>query len=189
MLYLSSVSDVIGWINTRVYDETGDAEQAQGGCPPVVDTNGDGKITDWVGLNEELDPTRDTQLGHWWYGIVPDPTVERVVWAASGWSIPDGVPGSIIRCHSEQPSRNLQDGVLRARRSRIRRRRSRATRREASISPPTGSSRPRCPAAATWRKCDRSKCDVFDGPTGDGQQCPQGWTLYATPGPTDGGGR
>ncbi len=97
MLYLSSVSDVIGWINTRVYDETGDAEQAQGGCPPVVDTNGDGKITDWVGLNEKFDPTRDTQLGHWWYGIVPDPTVERVVWAASGWSIPDGVPGSIIR--------------------------------------------------------------------------------------------
>ena len=32
-LYLSSVSDVIGWVNTRTYDETGDAQASQGWCP------------------------------------------------------------------------------------------------------------------------------------------------------------
>ena len=30
---------------------------------------------------------------------------------------------------------------------------------------------------------DRSKCDVLNGPTATGQHCPQGWSLYATPGP------
>ena len=34
-----------GWINTRVYDETHDIAKAQGWCPGVLDTNGDGKIT------------------------------------------------------------------------------------------------------------------------------------------------
>ena len=30
---------------------------------------------------------------------------------------------------------------------------------------------------------DRSKCKVLNGPTATGQQCPEGWTLYTTPGP------
>ena len=31
-------------------------------------------------------------MGGGWYGIVPDPTDENVVWAASG-----GVPGQLVR--------------------------------------------------------------------------------------------
>ena len=30
---------------------------------------------------------------------------------------------------------------------------------------------------------DRSKCKVINGPTATGQHCPEGWTLYTTPGP------
>ncbi len=33
----------LGWINTRVWDETHDAEKAQGWCPAVIDYNGDGE--------------------------------------------------------------------------------------------------------------------------------------------------
>ena len=36
---------VVGWINTDVYDETGDEQFSQGWCPTVIDTNGDGRIT------------------------------------------------------------------------------------------------------------------------------------------------
>jgi hypothetical protein len=43
-LYFSGDTNVIGWINTRIWDETGDAAKAQGWCPLIVDTNGDGKI-------------------------------------------------------------------------------------------------------------------------------------------------
>ena len=32
-------------------------------------------------------------------------------------------------------------------------------------------------------KFDRRKCQVFNGPTATGQQCQEGWSLYATPGP------
>ena len=32
-------------------------------------------------------------------------------------------------------------------------------------------------------KFDRSQCAVLNGPEATGQHCPEGWTLYATPGP------
>ena len=91
-LYLSSVGPVIGWLDVEVYEETGDAQSAQGWCPVIVDTNGDGRIGEWVGRGDALDPTKDTEMGTGWYGIVPDPTEDSVVWAAAG-----GVPGQIVR--------------------------------------------------------------------------------------------
>ena len=36
---------IVGWIDTKVYDETKDEQKAVGWCGQVVDTNGDGKIT------------------------------------------------------------------------------------------------------------------------------------------------
>ena len=30
---------------------------------------------------------------------------------------------------------------------------------------------------------DRRKCRILNGPTATGQHCPEGWTLYASPGP------
>ena len=44
-LYFSGGGDVIGWINTRMYDDTGDEQLSQGWCPGVLDTNGDGQAT------------------------------------------------------------------------------------------------------------------------------------------------
>src|SRR5690606_23512125 len=34
-----------GWIDTKVWDETGDEIAAQGWCPQVIVSNGDGRIT------------------------------------------------------------------------------------------------------------------------------------------------
>ncbi len=36
---------IVGWIDTKVYDETKDEQKAVGWCGQVLDTNGDGKIT------------------------------------------------------------------------------------------------------------------------------------------------
>ena len=44
-LWLSGSTEAVGWLNTRLYDETGDERAAQGWCPTVIDTNGDGVIT------------------------------------------------------------------------------------------------------------------------------------------------
>ena len=177
-LYLSSVGDVIGWINTRVLEETGDEQAAQGWCPTVVDTNGDGRITEWVGLREEFDPTKDTQLGGGWYGIVPDPTADNVVWGASG-----GVPGQIVRlsigdnppetCIAEyyQPPFDNPNAPVQG-----------YSPRGIDIDT-NGVIWTALSGSGHLARFDRDKCHVLNGPTATGQHCPEGWTLYATPGP------
>ena len=37
-----------GWVNTKVLDETGDAQKAQGWSPFVLDTNGNGKLDEFT---------------------------------------------------------------------------------------------------------------------------------------------
>src|SRR5262249_43783817 len=44
ILYFSGDFNTLGWINTRVWDETHDPQKSQGWCPSVLDTSGDGKI-------------------------------------------------------------------------------------------------------------------------------------------------
>ncbi len=177
-LYLSSVRDVIGWINTRQYDETGDAQASQGWCPTIVDTTGDGRIGAWTGLREAPDPTKDRQLGRGWYGIVPDPTAERVVWAASG-----GVPGQIVRlelgddpprtCLAEyyQPPFENPDAPVQG-----------YSPRGVDIDT-NGIVWTALSGSGHVARFDRSRCRVLNGPEATGQHCPEGWTLYATPGP------
>src|SRR6185295_13702116 len=41
-------TDSVGWVDMDTWDKTHDAEASQGWCPAVVDTNGDGRITDWT---------------------------------------------------------------------------------------------------------------------------------------------
>src|SRR5688500_5470231 len=45
-VYFNELSGpMVGWIDTKVYDETKDEQKAVGWCGQVVDTNGDGRIT------------------------------------------------------------------------------------------------------------------------------------------------
>ncbi|MCY4663017.1 MAG: carboxypeptidase-like regulatory domain-containing protein [Acidobacteria bacterium] len=177
-LYLSSVSDVIGWVNTKVYDETGDAQASQGWCPTVVDTTGDGRIGEFTSLREDPDPAKDRQMGRGWYGIVPDPTEPNVVWAASG-----GVPGQIVRldigdnppesCIAEyyQPPFENERAAVQG-----------YSPRGVDIDR-NGVVWTALSGSGHIAKFDRSQCAVLNGPDATGQHCPEGWTLYATPGP------
>ena len=52
---------IVGWVNTREFDRTGDEQATQGWCPQVVDSNGDGKITKpWNVPGQPADARRDT---------------------------------------------------------------------------------------------------------------------------------
>ena len=83
---------MVGWINTRVLDETGDEQAAQGWCPQIVDSNGDGVITTpWTPAGEEFDPTMDTEVRHNLYAVIPSP-VDSGVWGAE-----DNYPPHIVR--------------------------------------------------------------------------------------------
>jgi hypothetical protein len=43
-------------------DETGDEAKAQGWAPVVIDTNGNGKLDDYVEPNQVVDPTKDNRI-------------------------------------------------------------------------------------------------------------------------------
>ena len=57
-LWLSGTGPVAGWINTKVLDETGDAQKAEGWTPFVLDPNGNGKLDDYVQPSKPASPAR-----------------------------------------------------------------------------------------------------------------------------------
>ena len=179
-LWLSGSTDVVGWLNTELYDETGDEQAAQGWCPTIVDTNGDGVIGEYTEPGEPLEAGKDMRLDGFAYGIIPNP-VDGSIWIAR--RLP--VPGSIVRldlgdnppetCSAEvyeppfenpdvDPSQWGHGG------------RGIDVDRNGVLWTALGGS-------GHLASFDRSKCAVRNGPTATGQHCPEGWTLYPTPGP------
>ena len=62
-------SGAVGWIDMDVWDETHDAEASQGWCPAVIDTNGDGRITEWTEPDEPILPDRDHRIAFGCYSV------------------------------------------------------------------------------------------------------------------------
>ena len=187
-LWLSGSTEAVGWLNTRLYDETGDERAAQGWCPTVIDTNGDGVITrPWNQPDRdgavEIDPARDTRIGSLdkfrrAYGIIPHP--DGSVWITRRFP----VPGQLIRIErGDNPPETCKAEVY-----------------EPPYDPdgdpdlwgygPRGIDVDR--NGLVWTALggsghvasfDRGKCRVLAGPEATGQHCAEGWTLYETPGP------
>ena len=55
-LWTSGGGPVVGWLNTKMFDETGDEEKSQGWTALILDTNGNGKRDDYVEPNAPVDP-------------------------------------------------------------------------------------------------------------------------------------
>ena len=192
MLYFSGGGDVIGWINTRIWDETQDEKLSQGWCPMVVDTNGDGVITKpWnqpVGplrsqneggggeLLVDFDPNLDTRMSPGSYGIIVDP-VSNVAWGAG-----TEFPGRIYRmdigdnppdtCITEVYELPVIDGQIKA----FGPRGLDVDKNGIVWTALSGSSH--------LASFDRSECEVLNGPgVVDSLHCPEGWTFYESPGP------
>ena len=197
-LYFSGDSRVVGWIRTtplldgptgplvdQIWDQAPArlaprAEMAQGWCPTVVDTNGDGRITRPWNTGNARDPNLDTQFTGFAYGVVVSP-VDNSVWVART----GGVPGRIYRlvlgdnppatCSAEvyeppfeNPDVPEEDWGFSPRGIDI-------TRDGIIWTALSGSGH--------LASFDRSKCTVLIGPEATGQHCVEGWTLYPAPGP------
>jgi len=179
-LYFSGGGQVIGWLDTKVYDETGDERFSQGWCPTVLDTNGDGKITKpWNepparGSTEKpaFDASLDTRVNIGAYGVIANP-IDNAVWIVS-----DDFPGRMLRldrgdnppetCISEMYTVPVDQGY--------RTRGLDVDRNGVLWTALAGSSH--------FASFDRSKCTVFNGPDlRNGRQCDDGWTFYKAPGP------
>jgi hypothetical protein len=163
---------IVGWVNTRIFDETKDEQLAQGWCPQILDTNGDGVITKpWTPAGEEFDPSKDTEVRYNLYAVIPSP-VDSGVWGAS-----EDFPGYIVRV---DPGANPPETCI-----------------AEAYKVPDGGLDPRgididtngvvwtaLAASSQLASFDRSKCATLNGPTTrDGTHCPEGWTVYTTPGP------
>jgi hypothetical protein len=175
------MTGVVGWVDTKMWDKTHDDEQSQGWIPGVLDTNGDGKITKpWTEPNEPIDPTKDHRIDFACYSISVSP-VDGSAWC-SGTGLAEK---SLVRIErgSNPPE----------------------TSKAEIYQPPLGhdpelfstggvSVDSNGVAWQNWRGSDyitafdRRKCKVLNGPTATGPHCPEGWTLYQTPGPTLQGG-
>ena len=82
---------VVGWVNTRLFSETGDATRAQGWTPLVVDTNGNGKRDAYVEPNQPDDATKDKRIGLGFYAMACSPADDAI------WGSNLGFPGSVLR--------------------------------------------------------------------------------------------
>ena len=170
-------SGVIGWVDTKTYDATKSAEKAQGWCPVVLDTNGDGKITKpWNEDNDraKFDPKLDTRLGVGAYAVIVNP-IDGSIWAATDEVV---VPGQIFRLDkgSSPPETCIGERYYLPKELGYRPRGIDVDRNGVLWTALAGS--------AHMASFDRRKCKVLNGPaTADGLHCREGWTFYKQPGP------
>jgi hypothetical protein len=91
-IWTSGGGPVLGWLNTKMFLQTGDAAKSQGWTAFVLDTNGNGKRDDdAVGPNDPVDPAKDKRVVTPFYSIMPSP-VDGSIWGAVM-----GNPGAVVR--------------------------------------------------------------------------------------------
>jgi hypothetical protein len=163
-------SGVLGWLNRKMFDETGDEVRSQGWTALVLDTNGNGKRDEYVEPNQPVDPTKDKRVVAAFYGIAVNPTDGTI------WGSVLGFPGHVIRVNpGPDPA---------------------ATALAEIFEPPLPGYGPRGMDidrnGVVWTPLSSGHLASFDrrlckgplkGPTATGHHCPEGWTLYPFPGP------
>ncbi|HEV2571595.1 MAG TPA: carboxypeptidase-like regulatory domain-containing protein [Beijerinckiaceae bacterium] len=168
-LWTSGGGPVVGWINTKMLDETGDQVKSQGWTPLILDTNGNGKRDDYVEPNQPVDPTKDKRIVAGFYAVMPNVTDGSV------WGTYRAYPGAIVRLNpGSDPNTTLAEIY--------------------NVPAPGFGARGGdidkkgvvwvSLASGHLGAFDRSKCKApLNGPNATGNHCPEGWTLYQYPGP------
>jgi hypothetical protein len=160
---------VIGWLNRKMYEETGDEVKSQGWSPFVLDTNGNGKRDAYVEANQPADAAKDKRIMINLYAVAVSPSDGAV------WGTVLGYPGGIARVvPGDDPTHTALTEFYQ---------------------PPAPGFGPRggdvdadgvywvSLSSGHVGRFDRTKCKVLNGPTATGNHCPEGWTLIQLPGP------
>ena len=80
-LWTSGGGPVVGWLNTKMFDATGDAARSQGWTALVLDTNANGKRDEYVEPDQPLDPAKDKRVTAGFYAVMPSP-LDGSVWGS-----------------------------------------------------------------------------------------------------------
>src|SRR5882762_3920202 len=152
-------SGVIGWLNRKMFDETGDEVKSQGWTALGLESDGNGRRDEG-----------DTPIKAAFYGVAVNPNDGTV------WGTVLGFPGYVIRVNpgSNPPATALTEvfepplpgyGP-----------RGMDIDRSGVVWTPLSSGH--------MASFDRRKCKgPLNGPNATGKHCPEGWTLYPFPGP------
>jgi hypothetical protein len=164
----TGMDDLVGWINTRLYDTTRDEQASQGWCPIVLDTNGDGKITKpWTEPDQKVDPARDHRISVNCYSVSVNPQDN------SAWC--NGSGRKLVRIErGPNPPETCKAEVYEAPESF-----GPGTSRGVDIGS-DGLAWVNFTGAEFIASFDRKKCKVLNGPTSTGQHCAEGWQSYST---------
>jgi hypothetical protein len=160
---------VIGWLNRRTFEDTGDEMRSQGWTPFILDTNGNGRRDSYGEPGEPADPARDRRAAVNLYAVAVSPADAAV------WGTVVGYPGHIVRV---TPGANPVQTAI-----------SEVYDVPAPGFGPRGGDVDRngvywvSLASGHIGQFDRRKCNVLRGPTATGAHCPEGWTLHRLPGP------
>jgi hypothetical protein len=173
-LWTSGGGQVVGWLNTKMYEETKDEVKSQGWTALIMDTNGNGKRDAYVEPDAPLDPTKDKRFGAAFYAA--SPATDGSIWGSVL-----GFPGAVVRLN---PGPNPPETAL-------------AEVFEPPADNPNVSIQGFSPrgmdvdrngvvwaamASGHMASFDRRKCKgPLNGPKATGQHCPEGWTFYAEP--------
>jgi hypothetical protein len=167
-LWLSGGGQVAGWVNTKVWDETGDAAKAQGWAPFVLDTNGNGKLDEYTEPGTPAQADKDMRIaGSGPYAVMPHPTDGSIWYATNVFAGPPGFlrfdPKTKLSEFYAIPKEGIgirggdidKDGVLWG----------------------SGSN-------GSLISFDRRKCkNPLNGPNATGNHCPEGFAFHKYPGP------
>src|SRR5213082_382917 len=167
----------VGWLNTKMFDETHDEEKSQGWTALILDTNGNGKRDNYVEPDQPIDPTEDKRINAAFYGVTVSPVDGSI------WGTVLGFPGAVVRLN---PGLNPPATAL-------------AEIYELPWNNPDAPVHGFSPRGldidrngVVWTVIASGHLASFDrrkskgplhGPAATGQHCPEGWTLYQLPGP------
>jgi len=173
-LWTSGGGQVVGWLDRRLFDETGDEERSQGWTPLILDTNGNGQRDAYVEPDQAVDPALDKRISAPFYAV--SPATDGSVWGSYL-----AFPGGVVRL---SPGANPSETAL-------------AELFEVPWNNPRVPNIGYSPrgmdidrdnvvwmalASGHMASFDRRKCEgPLSGPEATGQHCPEGWTFYAEP--------
>jgi hypothetical protein len=165
-LWTSGDREVVGWLDTKKFDSTGDAAASEGWAPFVLDTNGNGKLDPWVEPGQPVNRESDQRLAVGFYAVMPNPA-DGTVWG----SVAFRYPGAIVRFDPRTRLSEIYNvpapgfGV-----------RGADIDRNGVVWVSL--------ASGHLGEFDRRKCrGPLNGPTATGDHCPEGWSFHRLPGP------
>jgi hypothetical protein len=169
-LWTSGGGPVVGWLDLKHFEDTGDAAASQGWTALVLDTNGNGRRDDYVEPSQTIDPAKDKRIIAGFYAVMPSP-VDRSVWGSYR-----AFPGAVVRLDpGEDPPRTALAELY-------------------NVPLPGFGVRGAdidsqgvvwvSLASGHLGRFDRRLCrGPLNGPTVTGDHCPEGWSFHRYPGP------